>query len=254
MKPLFEKSFQPDYFNRNLFEKLESTLKDIKVKSSIQTEEENNLWSNLPGAYGAYLGDVNQLKTPQLIYKWENIDPVLDDINLPLREEDVLFAIENVLNQILVNNNRYTIYNLNKENEVLKLYDINSGTYIDNVVKSISYIFDSLTSGIPVIMGVNCQQHGIVNNMDESTNHHIMIVGMGNDGRNYLHGWDIIALLNNPNMPEEYKNALSVTNKIYFDNNWPGLLKAEKPWINSYAKARQEYKITHLLKTFIYKD
>ncbi len=232
---------------KNVFSFLENSLHDFNQK------EQEEDWSNLPGSYGTYCGLPNSLDIPNITEPWQTIYPVLHANNFIGCDYDNSFKIaEGILNKRAINNNKYTLFSNSGKLEFLQIYEIGTGTFIQNVVNGILYTVKSLEIGIPVIFGVNCQNYPSENNSDESTNHHIIIVGMGNDGQNYFLGWDLACLFSNYNNPSEFnvQDAISVTNKIYLDKNWPGLLQARNTWSNFYACNRQPYKVTQIFKTF----
>lgn len=241
--------------NKLPFSEIDLPLNSIrsKILGNAQSDYTFSEWSNLPGSYGAYCGDIERLNIPLLTECWPNVPTILNEKNFRGIGNDSLEISEQIIFHSSFNNTQYTIRSEHGELEPIRLYDLSLGTFIDNVVTGLLYIMNALKCGVPVIAGVNCQQYSSVGNLDESTDHYIVIVGMGNNGRNYLLGWDTACLLSEGRRIDMggKVEGISSENKIYLDADWPGLLRADEVWPNFYAVARQKYKITQIFKTFI---
>lgn len=243
------------FMNEDSTNDINDVLSDVKNEVSIEVDKSNidDKWSNLPGAYGTYCGNPEQLNIPAITEPWPIISCVLNENNFTGKNNTTLKIANNILYQRANNNNRHTIRSTTESPEITQLYNINTGTFIENAVLGLLYTIEAIKNGTPIIFGVNCQPNIIDSDTDESTNHYIIIVGMGNDGRNFFYGWDVACLLSTNGdqcVGRDEKEGISKANKIYLDTNWPGLIRADSQWQNFYASARQPYKVTQILKTF----
>lgn len=246
-------------FNKDIFSQkdhlqdVNTVFNEVKNTISDQHDFENKVkWNNLPGSYGAYSGNIEELSKQYITQKWLVVNLGLDTQKISTHSFDSLKISDDILKGCLQNNKQYTIYSNDGVPEIIQLYDISTGTYIDKSVKGILYTIETLKMGIPVVFGVNSLPYEIADSSDVSTSHFIVILGMGNDGRNYFYGWDTGCLLLNGerNKGDDENLGLSQSNKLYLDTEWPGLIRADETWPNYYSKARQPYKVTQIFRTF----
>ncbi|MBS1633441.1 MAG: hypothetical protein JST10_12805 [Bacteroidetes bacterium] len=256
MQEFYENDFpNASLSERNLFENVGDILSDVKHEFfwDVDNQENYEKWSNLPGAYGSYCGNLENLQDPIINDPWPMLDSILNSKCYFGQGYDMLGIVEQIINRPALNSFRHTIYSENNKPDFLQLYSINTGTYIDNLIAGLKYTLESVKNGSPIVFGINCQPSPIEDGLDESTNNYIIIVGTGFDGRNYLLAWDPGCLLSNANtqIDDNIFQGLSKNNKIYLDSQWPGLLVADGKWSNFYANARQPYKVTQIFRTFL---
>lgn len=214
--------------------------------------------TNLPGAYGAVFGNVEYLKHPVIQRKWKNIKSVLKKDFFIASSSNTLNSIEKIINSPSQTGVRSTIYCTNKSGEYatssLKVYDIEEGVFIEETAVGIIYTHAMLKRGVPVVFGVNCLPYPCSdgNEEDVSTNHYVLVVGMGNDGNNYFYAWDIASTYPFQYLENGifYNGGVFSENKIYLDKNWPGLLRADNTWGSSYSQSRQPYKVTRIFRSY----
>lgn len=242
----------------NFFEKVNPVIHEVQKSISIDISTNNReyQWSNLPGCHGTYCGNPSQLNILPITTPWPSVNPVL---NLPKGDIGQVSHSLELADKIIKNfsiRNRYTVFPPSGQPNILQIYQLNTGTIIENTVQGLLYTIRSLEAGSPVVFGINYNPYNNdnINSLDSSTDHYIIIVGMGNDGRNFFWALDIGSLLcdytdskkENPPLL-----GLSPNNKIYLDKNWPGLLKADSSWSNCFASTKQPYKVTQILRSFV---
>ncbi len=221
---------------------------DININDSIDNTEYNGL----PGAYGTYIGNIQLLNKTKIVIHWPEITSVLVTKHFRCCGSATLDTIEEIIKKPSKKGVKHTCLpkqDLNIELKKFKTYNLEEGVYIENTVSGIISTITALKNGTPVIFGVNCFPYLIDGNEDSSTNHYIIIVGMGNDGRNFFSAWDLGAkfpfshLLNGI----VYDGGTFCENKLYIDNKWPGMIKADKSWNNSFSSMRQPYIVTQII-------
>jgi len=74
----------------------------------------------------------------------------------------------------------YRISNYFDEGQTFQIYTEKGGIDYEQLSKGLSYLKYALSKGIPVIVGVD-NKSGHPGNLDKSTDHFIVIVGMGTD-------------------------------------------------------------------------
>jgi len=211
----------------------------------------------LPGGYCTYYGRKELLLEPSIVNIWPNVNSVLFENNF-IGGATTLDSANEIIKQPSKKGDNSTCINIDGSHQTtFKLFDIEDGVYIDNVISGISYTRFALTNGVPVIFGVNFLNYSESSpEKDVSTNHYVVVVGMGNDGRNYFHAWDIGALFPHPYLHNNvvFNGGTYWGNRLYLDDIWPGLLRADKPWNNSYSINRQSYRVTKIFKSCKFKS
>jgi RHS repeat-associated protein len=133
---------------------------------------------------------------------------------------------------------------------VYQLYTENKGANKQDVPKAIEYIQNTLEQGNPVFIGVE-NQKGHPGNNDKTTDHFIVIVGMGNDKKgNYFQFYD--------NATKSKSSGTSSENKLYFNED-EGLIQGHSqteygrsysdPNLGNKAPYTDGYIITQVRKT-----
>ena len=110
----------------------------------------------------------------------------------------------------------------------LYTYNENRGVNRVDTHKAISYIESALNQGEPVLIGVDT--HAGSPNPDKTTDHYLVVVGMGHDKKgNYLQVYD--------NATSNTKDGTSPENKLYYDSK-TGKISGRIP--NSYSRDSQK--------------
>ncbi|MFC4263782.1 hypothetical protein ACFOWM_12875 [Ferruginibacter yonginensis] len=107
------------------------------------------------------------------------------------------YSIDYAKAQIAVNNYKISNYNDATGNapygQTYQIYNENTGVNTTATNAAIGYISGALQAGIPVVVGVDCRPGASVPSNDVSTDHFIVIVGMGYDVtnlKNYFQYYD----------------------------------------------------------------
>lgn len=122
------------------------------------------------------------------------------------------FSIDYAKAQIAIANYKISDYNDNTGNQpygqTYKIYNENTGVNTNASIGAIGYISGALQAGIPVVVGVDCRAGASIPSYDNTTDHFVVIVGMGNDGiGNYFKFYDCSAfkiLLGTSNLNKLY--------------------------------------------------
>ncbi|MFA5557227.1 MAG: hypothetical protein WCY06_06975 [Flavobacteriaceae bacterium] len=105
----------------------------------------------------------------------------------------------------------YTISNYDAPGQTFQIYTESNGVDVDALWEGISYLKYALSNGIPVIVGVD-DKLGHPGNIDNTTDHFIVLVGMGSDTNgNYFQFYD--------NADSEIAKGTSDLNKLYYNSN-----------------------------------
>ncbi len=97
-------------------------------------------------------------------------------------------------------------------NVIHQLYTENKGANKQQVSKAIEYIQNTLEQGLPVLAGVD-NRTGHPGNNDKTTDHFIVIVGMGNDKKgNYFQFYDNAAI-------KAKDGGTSSNNRLYYNED-----------------------------------
>jgi hypothetical protein len=113
----------------------------------------------------------------------------------------------------------YKIGGYDPGGQTFQIYKRSTGINKTQADKGVSYIIDALQKNKPVIVGVD---HGNPSpNLDNTTNHFIVVVGMGSDSHgNFLRYYD--------NITSDIIGGTNPNNKLYYDAT-TGLLKGTFP-------------------------
>ena len=104
----------------------------------------------------------------------------------------------------------YQISNYGAVGQTFQIYREQTGVNNSNLVSGLSYLKYALSNGIPVIVGIN-DAPGHPGNADQSTDHFIVIVGMGSDNNgNYFTFYD--------NASGSSSLGASPSNKLYYNS------------------------------------
>lgn len=103
----------------------------------------------------------------------------------------------------------YQISNYSATGQTIQMYTAENGVNKSKVIDGLSYLKYALSKGIPVIVGVD-DAPGNPGNADQTTDHFIVIVGMGTDSKgNYFSFFD--------NASGDANLGASPNNKLYYD-------------------------------------
>ena len=104
----------------------------------------------------------------------------------------------------------YQISNYSATGQTIQMYTAQNGVNKSKVIDGLSYLKYALSKGIPVIVGVD-DAPGNPGNADQTTDHFIVIVGMGTDSKgNYFSFFD--------NASGDANLGASPNNKLYYDS------------------------------------
>lgn len=139
----------------------------------------------------------------------------------------------------------YQISNYGDAGQTYQVYTEQNGINLDNTGKGVAYLISALHRGIPVIVGVNYEPGSVYNkNTDNSTDHFVVIVGMGTDsnGKNYFNFFD------NASFWKPYYNwGASLDNKFYFDSATGSLIGSSRT--NFCDNVGGVYQVTQIRKS-----
>ena len=117
-------------------------------------------------------------------------------------------------------------------------YNENRGVNKDDTNMAISYIKSALSQGVPVLIGVDT--HSGSPNADKTTDHYLVVVGMGHDKNgNYLQVYD--------NATSKSEDGTSPENKLYYNSD-TGKISGRIP--NDYSQYSQRpYTVTQVRRS-----
>ncbi|MCR4769619.1 MAG: hypothetical protein K5874_05360 [Bacteroidaceae bacterium] len=102
----------------------------------------------------------------------------------------------------------YTIGGANEPTNIYP-YNENTGVNVTETQQAIKYISDALENKTPVVIGVDDAKGSP--NMDKTTDHFLVVVGMGNDKRgNFFVVYD--------NATSDREEGTNSANKLYYDS------------------------------------
>ena len=105
----------------------------------------------------------------------------------------------------------YAISNYSDSGQTFQIYTSNNGVNSTELSKGVSYLKYALTNNIPVIVGVDFKPGSPNPGTDNTTDHFVVIVGMGSDSNGmYLIFYD--NAVNDPN------GGANTNNKLYYNN------------------------------------
>ncbi len=133
----------------------------------------------------------------------------------------------------------YSISNYNTSGQTIQIYAQSGGVNVDAVKDAIGYLKSALQRGIPVIVGIDDIDGSSNPQTDNTTDHFVVIVGMGTDTHgNYFSFYD--------NASGDPSQGTNINNKLYFDSSsW--LIKGRSQ--TSYASSLRDYKVTMIRKS-----
>ncbi|GEM_PF-722703 len=134
----------------------------------------------------------------------------------------------------------YKISNYYDLGQTFQIYTEQKGVNHEQLSKGLSYLKYALSKGIPVIVGID-NHEGSPGNPDQTTDHFIVIVGMGSDVKGkYLQFYD--------NASGDSSFGSSPLNLLYY-NVLNGIISGSSQ--TSYAQSSQlhEYIVTHIRKS-----
>lgn len=131
----------------------------------------------------------------------------------------------------------YQISNYGAIGQTFQIYREQTGVNNSNLINGLSYLKYALSNGIPVIVGVD-DKPGHPGNADQSTDHFIVIIGMGSDNNgNYFSFYD--------NASGNSSLGTHPNNKLYY-NSSTGIISGNSA--TSYASGLT-YTITQIRKS-----
>lgn len=135
----------------------------------------------------------------------------------------------------------YQISNyFNGNGQTIQIYTSQNGVDTQAVENAISYLIYALDNGIPIIVGVDAHSGSPNPQTDNTTDHFVVIVGMGSDANgNYFVFFD--------NASAHPLMGASKNNKLYYDSN-SGLITGESQ--TGYDDSpNHPYIVTHIRKS-----
>jgi hypothetical protein len=198
----------------------------INNKTDLNSEN-TETWDSVDGPYAEHdIEDFDDSQSP-----WPSYGPVID------KTKAVLFEIEDYDCHVFVkkqlSNAGYKIssYFLDYVGEfspnnvihfeTIQVYTELDGINVSEIDHALDYLYSALKRGIPVVAGVNTKTGSSNPLTDNTTDHFIVIVGMGSDNNgNYFSFYD--------SADAEVDKVTHPDNKLYFNNNkFKGKSKAD---------------------------
>ncbi|KQT20662.1 hypothetical protein ASG22_16950 [Chryseobacterium sp. Leaf405] len=126
--------------------------------------------------------------------------------------------------------------------QTFQIYTEQNGVNLNDLYKGVSYIKYALSHGIPVIVGIDDAVGG-PGNIDGSTNHFVVIVGMGTDSKgNFFRFYD------NASGTDPINQGANPENKLYY--KYPERIFTGKTYCTAYrAGTEYDYIITMIRKS-----
>ncbi|GEM50755.1 hypothetical protein EB1_05450 [Empedobacter brevis NBRC 14943 = ATCC 43319] len=170
---------------------------------------------------------------------WTNVGPVISPSSFigwgygNLKQDCMVYCKEQLKNV------GFQISNYFANGQTFQVYKESEGVNFDELKKGISYLNYALSNGIPVIVGVDLKSGQSTNpNTDGTTDHFIVIVGMGQDSSGkFLRFYD--------NATSNQSSGTHVDNKLYYNPSSGKLIGYSKA---SYAKGKS-YTLTMIRKS-----
>lgn len=127
------------------------------------------------------------------------------------------------------------------QGQTLQVYKSSTGVNHKSVKEGITYLISSLKNGNPVIVGVDDQTGSPNSGTDNTTDHFIVIVGMGTDanGAKYFTFFD--------NASGLVVEGASTLNKLYY-NESTGIISGKSQTLYAKASNRYDYIVTQIRK------
>ena len=136
--------------------------------------------------------------------------------------------------------NGYQISNYGSAGQTFQIYTEQNGVNQANLTKSLSYLKYALSNNIPVIVGVD-DNPGHPGNPDNSTDHFVVIVGMGsNSNGNYFQFYD--------NASGNISQGTSPLNLLYY-NSSTGKISGKSQCSGYFNSVAHDYIITQIRKS-----
>jgi hypothetical protein len=133
----------------------------------------------------------------------------------------------------------YKISNYFTTDQTIQLYNSATGENPSAVKEGIGYLISALSRGIPVIVGVDDTPGSSNPQTDNTTDHFIVIVGMGTDSKgNYFTFYD--------NASGHSNQGTNPNNKLYFDSSKMQLTGRSQ---TDYASVLRDYIVTMIRKS-----
>lgn len=183
----------------------------LNNRTDLIDNETGDIDNNTIGGYDATLySSFDPSQSP-----WSTIEPVIyiaDFVGFRVEYHDnetpfhcMDFAKEQIAK------NGYQISNYTAPNQTMQIYTTQNGVNQTELQKGLSYLKYALENGIPVIVGVDNHAGSPNPDTDNTTDHFIVIVGMGSDGSgNYFTFYD--------NATAYPSNGTSSSNQLYYNN------------------------------------
>lgn len=117
--------------------------------------------------------------------------------------------------------------------QTFQIYTGQGGVNLNDLYKGMSYLKYALSNGIPVIVGVD-DKVGHPGNLDKSTDHFVVIVGMGTDSKGrYFRFYD------NASGTDPQNQGANPENKLYI--KYPEKIFTGKTYCSTYRDTQTEY-------------
>jgi len=181
----------------------------LNNRTDLIDNETGDINNNTIGNYD--LTTYNQFQPSQ--EPWPSIEPVIptsDFVGFRVEYKDdgnayhcMDFAKEQIAKK------GYQISNYSAPDQTIQIYTAQNGVNQSELQDGLDYLKYALENGIPVIVGVDNHSFGVNQNLDNTTDHFIVIVGMGTDGNgDYFQFYD--------NATAFSSNGCSELNKLYY--------------------------------------
>jgi hypothetical protein len=135
----------------------------------------------------------------------------------------------------------YSISALDAPGQTIQIYTEAGGVDLANAKLGVAYLNYALQKGIPVIVGVDDAPGG-QGNADHSTNHFIVIVGMGTDTKgNFYRFYD--------SSTKKVADGTSDNNKLYYNDTTGLITGSTQSQYGTSASYMHPYKVTQIRKS-----
>ncbi|OYQ46085.1 hypothetical protein CHX27_05070 [Flavobacterium aurantiibacter] len=135
----------------------------------------------------------------------------------------------------------YKISSYHAVGQTFQVFTAQSGVNQTQVVAGVKYLKYALTNGIPVIVGVDNHAGSPNPQTDNTTDHFIVIVGMGQDaGGKYFRFYD--------NASGAASQGTSVNNKLYYNSD-TGVIEGQSQTNYAVSNGYNPYRVTMIRKS-----
>lgn len=124
-----------------------------------------------------------------------------------------------------------------KDSSNMYPYNESKGVNKEQTEKAVGYIKNALEKGVPVVVGVD-DEDGSPGNYDKTTDHFLVVVGMGNDENgNYFRVYE--------NATSDKSEGTAPNNKLYYNSECSKIEGIQK-FDNSYSESVRCYVVSQV--------